>query len=389
MTRHVGTEVHSLSMADPRSIHFESPSTFTSNMLPSGLIDLRSDTVTKPTTEMLQAILDAEVGDDVYGDDATVLRLQEMVAQLLGKEAALFVPSGTMGNLICILNHCSEFGSEMILGDESHIHVYEQGGCATVGRIHSRLVPTQADGSLLLEDIEQRIRTAKTDDHFPVTKLVCLENTHNRMGGKVLSVEYIQSVGTLCKQYGLKLHMDGARLINAAVYLNVDPATLVEPCDSVSMCLSKGLAAPVGSLVVGTADFIRQARRLRKVLGGGMRQVGVLAAAGIVALTEMPKLLHLDHQHAKLLAEGLSRIDGCVIDPHKDVQTNIVYFVLDAKKIKIDAPRFCKILKDEHRILVSAHGKWKCRFVTHYMISRENIDYTIEQVKCVLGTNHA
>ncbi|CAF1086340.1 unnamed protein product [Rotaria magnacalcarata] len=353
----------------------------------SSFIDLRSDTVTKPTVEMYQAMFDAKVGDDVYGDDPTVLELQEMTAKLLGKEAALFVPSGTMGNLICVLNHCSQFGSEMILGDECHIHVYEQGGCATLGRIHSRTVRTQPDGTLLLDDIEQKIRTAKDNDHFPQTKLVCLENTHNRMGGKVLTVEYIQSVGKLCQQYGLKLHMDGARLMNAAIQLNIQPAKLVECCDSVSFCLSKGLAAPVGSLVVGTHDFIRRAKRLRKVLGGGMRQVGVLAAAGIISLTKMPKLLELDHQHAKLLAQGLSKIHGCEIDPENDVQTNIVVFQLDPDKINIDASTFATILKNEYQILVTVQGKFRCRFVAHYMISKENIEYVLQKVKQVLENN--
>jgi threonine aldolase len=349
----------------------------------SSFIDLRSDTVTKPTAEMRQAMFDAEVGDDVYGDDLTVLKLQEMAAKLLGKEAALFVPSGTMGNLICVLNHCSQFGSEIILGDESHIHVFEQGGCATLGRVHTRTVPTQPDGTLLLKDIEERIRPV-IDDHFPLSKLVCLENTHNRMGGKVLTVEYIQSVGQLCQQYGLKLHMDGARLINAAVQLNVDPAKLVECCDSVSLCLSKGLAAPVGSLVVGTHEFIRQAKRLRKVLGGGMRQAGVLAAAGIISLTQMPQLLKIDHQNAKLLAEGLSKIHGCEIDPENDIQTNIVFFVLNPSKVKIDAKTLSDILKREYGILVSTPGKFKFRLVTHYMITRENIEYVLEQFKSVL-----
>ena len=346
-------------------------------------IDLRSDTVTKPTPAMLAAMINAEVGDDVYSSDPTVLKLQEMAAQLLGKEAALFVPSGTMGNLICVLNHCSQFGSEMILGDESHIHIYEQGGCATLARVHPRTVPTQSDGTLLLEDIEQRIRTNTDDAHFAITKLVCLENTHNRKGGKVLTVEYIQSVGQLCQRYGLKLHMDGARLMNAAVALNVDPAQLVASCDSVSFCLSKGLAAPVGSLILGSHEFIRQARRLRKVLGGGMRQVGVLAAAGIVALTDMPKRLNVDHENAKLLARGLAAIDGCEIDSEEDVQTNIVYFGVNTAKINIDGHGLSEILKRDHRILVSAVGKWKCRFVTHYMITRENVEYVLEKVNLV------
>jgi threonine aldolase len=353
----------------------------------STLIDLRSDTVTKPTAEMRQAMFDAEVGDDVYSDDPTVIKLQEMTAKLLGKEAALFVPSGTMGNLICVLVHCLEFGSEMILGDESHIHISEQGGCSTLGRVHPRTAPTQSDGTLLLKDIEQRIRTAKDDVHYPRTKLVCLENTHNRMGGKVLTVEYIQSVAQLCKKYELKLHMDGARLMNAAVELNVDPVKLVESCDSVSFCLSKGLAAPVGSLVIGTQEFIQQARRLRKALGGGMRQAGILAAAGIIALTQMPKLLKLDHQNAKLLAEGLSKIDGCEIDPEKDTQTNIVFFAIDSNKIKINAPTLADILKRDHGILLSAFGTWRVRCLTHYMITRENVEYAIEAIKTVFEKN--
>lgn len=353
----------------------------------SSFIDLRSDTVTKPTPEMRQAMFEAEVGDDVYGDDPTVIKLQEMTAKLLGKEAALLVPSGTMGNLICILNHCSQFGSEIILGDESHMYIAEQGGCATVGGIHPRAVPTQSDGTLLLKDIEQRIRTAKDDVHFPRTKVVCLENTHNRMGGKILTVEYIESVAQLCKQYDLKLHMDGARLMNAAVELNIDPAKFVQSCDSVSFCLSKGLASPVGSLVVGTQEFIQQARRLRKVLGGGMRQAGILAAAGIVSLTQIPKLLKLDHQNAKLLAEGLSKISGCEINPDKDVQTNIVFFTLDSNKVKIDAPTLSDILKREHGILVSPSSKWKSRFVLHYMITKENVEYVLEKFKIILENN--
>ena len=348
------------------------------------LIDLRSDTVTKPTAAMRQAMAEAEVGDDVYEDDPTVIKLQDMTAQFLGKEAALFVPSGTMGNLISVLVHCLEFGSEMILGDQCHIHLAEQGGCATVGRIHLRTVPTQRDGTLLLEDIEERIRTAMDDVHFPRTKLVCLENTHNRMGGKVLTVEYIENVAQLCRKYRLKLHMDGARLMNAAVYLNVNPAEFVRSCDSVSFCLSKGLAAPVGSLILGTKEFIREARRLRKVLGGGMRQAGILAAAGILSLTEMPALLKIDHDNARLLAEGLSQIHGCEINPSIDVQTNIVFFGLNSSIIQINAPTLAKTLKEDHGILISPQGPWKIRCLTHYMITRENIQHVVETVRTVL-----
>ena len=352
----------------------------------SSLVDLRSDTVTKPTLSMREAMLNAEVGDDVYGDDPTVIKLQEMGAKLLGKESALFVPSGTMGNLISVLVHCSEFGSEMILGDECHIVMAEQGGCSTIGRIHCRTVPTQSDGTLLLKDIEERIRTSD-DVHFPRTKLVCLENTHNRMGGKVLPIEYIDNVGQLCEKYGLKFHMDGARLMNAAMELNVNPADLVRSCHSISFCLSKGLAAPVGSLIIGSEEFIREARRMRKVLGGGMRQAGILASAGIISLTEMPKLLKLDHQNAARLAEGLSQIIGCQINPTKDVQTNIVFFRLDPSKLSITAPTLSKILKDEHGILISTQGPLKIRCLTHYMITKENVEYVIETMKTVLE-NH-
>lgn len=348
------------------------------------LIDLRSDTVTKPTAAMRQAMFEAEVGDDVYEDDPTVIKLQEIAAKLLGKESALFVPSGTMGNLLSVLVHCSEFGSEMLVGDQCHLHISEQGGCSTVARIHVRSVPTQTDGTLRLEDIEERIRTALDDIHFPRTKLVCLENTHNRMGGKVLTVEYIESVAQLCRKYRLKLHMDGARLMNAAVYLNINPAEFVKSCDSVSLCLSKGLAAPVGSLILGTKEFIGEARRFRKALGGGMRQSGILAAAGILSLTEMPPMLKIDHENARLLAEGLSQIHGCEINPETDVQTNIVFFILNPNKLQIDSTTLAKILTDEHGILTTTQGPRKIRCLTHYMITRENIQQVIETIKTVL-----
>lgn len=348
------------------------------------VIDLRSDTVTKPTASMREAMLNAEVGDDVYGDDPTVIKLQEMAAKLLGKQSALFVPSGTMGNLISVLIHCSSFGSEMILGDECHIHMAEQGGCSTIGRIHCRTVPTQSDGTLRLEDIEERIRISNDDVHYPRTKLVCLENTHNRMGGKVLSIEYIESVAQLCRKYGLKLHMDGARLMNAAVEFNVNPEDLVKSCDSISFCLSKGLAAPVGSLIIGNEEFIHEARRMRKVLGGGMRQAGILAAAGIISLTEMPKLLKFDHENAKRLALGLSEIFGCEINPSTDVQTNIVFFRLNPSQLSINAPTLVQLLKDQHGILISNQGSQKIRCLTHYMITKENIDHVIEIMKNIL-----
>ncbi|HYN89588.1 MAG TPA: low-specificity L-threonine aldolase, partial [Ardenticatenaceae bacterium] len=284
------------------------------------LIDLRSDTVTLPTPAMRHAMADAALGDDVYGEDPTVKRLEALTAEMLGKEAALFVPSGTMGNLVCLLTHCGR-GDEAILGDRAHIYLFEAGGSAAVGGIHPRALRTQPDGRLDLEEVREAVRG--DNEHYPRTKLLALENTHNRAGGTILSLDYIAAARELCDEYGIALHCDGARLWNAAVALNVSPATLAAPFDTLSVCLSKGLSAPVGSLAVGSADFIREARRARKQLGGGMRQVGVLAAAGIVALQEMVERLSDDHANAQVFAEGIRRLGYRV--PHP-VQTNIVIF---------------------------------------------------------------
>ena len=286
------------------------------------LVDLRSDTVTLPTPSMRRAMAEAEVGDDVFGEDPTVNRLEEMASERLGKEAALFVPSGTMANLVSELTHCGR-GDEMIVGDQAHIFYYEQGGSASVGGIHTRTVRNQADGRMPLEDLEAAIRPDNV--HFPRTRLIAFENTHNRCFGSPLDVEYLRAVRDLARRHGLSVHMDGARLFNAAVSLNVDPAELASEADSVSVCLSKGLAAPVGSLVCGTRPFIAEARRMRKVVGGGMRQAGVLAAAGIVALSEMTGRLAEDHANARRLADGLAEIEGLDLDP-ETVRTNIVYF---------------------------------------------------------------
>ncbi|HNM36392.1 MAG TPA: low-specificity L-threonine aldolase, partial [Anaerolineales bacterium] len=255
-------------------------------------VDLRSDTVTKPTPEMREAMAEAEVGDDVYGDDPTVNQLQVKAAEMLGKEAALFVPSGTMGNLLALLVHCSR-GEEVICGDKSHIYVNEAGGMAALGGIYPHPVPNQKDGTLRLEDIRASIQP--DDSHRTITRLVCIENTQNMCGGVVLSVEYTKQVGQLAKEHGLKFHIDGARIFNAAAALNVDIKELVAPADSVMFCLSKGLVAPIGSMLVGTKEFIAKAHRLRKMLGGGMRQVGVMAAAGLVSLDVMTGRLKQDH----------------------------------------------------------------------------------------------
>ncbi len=336
----------------------------------ASVIDLRSDTVTQPTEAMRRAMAAAEVGDDVYGEDPTVNKLQEMVAEMLGKEAALFVPSGTMGNLASVLTHCGR-GDEMILGDQAHIFLYEQGGSAAMGGVHPRTVPNQPDGTLDLAQVEAAIRG--DNEHYPISRLIAVENTHNRCGGRVLPVAYMDAVGELAHRHGLKLHVDGARLWNAAVALNVSPARLVQHADSVSVCLSKGLAAPVGSLVAGSRDFITRARRIRKVLGGGMRQAGVLAAAGIVAVTQMVERLADDHANAKRLAQGLAAMDGVEIDPDT-VETDIVIFALNRADV---TPAQLAAGLRERGVLLSPIGGNRLRAVTNYHVTAADIDRTL------------
>jgi len=325
-------------------------------------IDLRSDTVTKPTPAMREAMSRAEVGDDVLGEDPTVNRLESMAAERLGKEAALFVTSGTMGNLVCLLSHCGR-GDEMIVGGQAHTYVYEQGGSAALGGIHPRPLPNQPDGTIALEDIEAAIRTDNL--HFPRTRLICLENTHNRCGGAVLTLEYMQAVGQLARRHGLAVHLDGARIFNAAVALGVDVRALAADADSVTFCLSKALAAPVGSLVCGSGEFIAETRRARKVVGGGWRQAGVIAAAGIVALEQMVDRLAEDHANAKRLAEGLATLPGIVLDPTR-VQTDIVIFELHRDDMTPE--RLAERLK-ERGVLLFAIGGSRLRTVTNYHVT--------------------
>ncbi len=284
------------------------------------VIDLRSDTVTKPTPVMRKAMCRAEVGDDVFAEDPTINRLEQMTSEKLKMEASLFVASGTMGNLVALLTHCGR-GDEVILGDRCHIYLYEQGGMAALGGITSRAILNQSDGTLQLEDIADAIQG--DDIHLPRSRLVCLENNHNECNGTPLTAEYTQKVVRLAHSNGLKVHLDGARVFNSAVALRVDVKTLVSGVDSVMFCISKGLCAPVGSLLCGSGDFIDRARRTRKVVGGGMRQAGIIAAAGIVALEQMVDRLAEDHARAKCLAEGLLQITGVKVAP---VTTNIVYF---------------------------------------------------------------
>lgn len=342
------------------------------------MIDLRSDTVTKPTPVMLEAMATAKVGDDVYGEDPTVNRLQELAAELLGKEAGLFVPSGTMGNLASILAHCQR-GDEVILGDKAHTFLFEAGGISALGGVHSCQLPNQPDGSLELDAIRQAIRA--DDDHYPITRLIALENTHNRCGGVVLTLEYIQAVGHLAHQNGLKVHLDGARLFNAAVALGMPARSLVETCDSLTFCLSKALCAPVGSVIVGEGDFIKRARRARKILGGGMRQAGILAAAGIVALESMIERLAEDHQRAQKLARGLESIPGLELTSGMP-QTNMV-FVNMKPETGLSAKEVAGRLKSRN-ILVGAIGEQHFRLVTHYWIDDEAVQQAVSGFAAVL-----
>ena len=270
-------------------------------------VDLRSDTVTQPTPEMREAMARAEVGDDVMGEDPTVNRLEAMAAEKMGKEAGMFVPSGTMGNLSAVLAHCGR-GDEIILGNLAHTFLFEAGGTAALGGVHSFTIPNQPDGSLRLEDIRAAIRP--DDPHDPVSRLILLENTHNRCGGTVLAPDYLAQVGAFARETGLLLHIDGARIFNAAAALGVPVSTLTAEADSVTFCLSKGLCAPVGSVLCGSRKFIYRARRIRKQLGGGMRQAGVLAAAGVIALEKMTSRLSEDHRRARALADGLAGVAG-------------------------------------------------------------------------------
>jgi len=319
---------------------------------------------------MSKAMAEAEVGDDVFGEDPTVNKLEAMAAERLGKEAALFVASGTMGNLVSLLAHCGR-GEEIILGSLAHTFFFEQGGSAAVGGIHPRTIPNQPDGTLPLSEIEAAIRPDNV--HFPRTRLIVLENTQNLCNGCPLDIDYMQAVGDIARRHDLKIHVDGARFFNAAVALGVAPDKLAAAADSVSFCLSKGLAAPVGSTVCGSRDFIARARRARKILGGGMRQAGVLAAAGIVALTEMVDRLAEDHANARKLAEGLAAMPGLAIDPSQ-IKSNIVYFGLT--RADMTAEQLVQQLDDQGARMLPV-GIGRIRAVTHYHISAADIDYTL------------
>jgi threonine aldolase len=340
-------------------------------------VDLRSDTVTHPSPAMREAMYRAEVGDDVYGEDPTVNRLEALTAERLGTEAALFVTSGTMGNAVAILTHCRR-GDEIIMGDRSHTYLYEVGGPARLNGSSIRPIPTLADGTL------DRTRLAHSflgdDIHEARTGLLCVENTHNMCGGRVLSPAMLRELAAPAHARGLPVHMDGARVFNAAVTLGVPVSALAAEVDSVQFCLSKGLSAPVGSMVAGSRDFIAEARRVRKLLGGGMRQAGIIAAAGIVALNEMVHRLAEDHATAKQLAQGLANIPGIVVEP-ETVETNILFFGVSGRD---DQPGDVGPLVQAAAragVLLSGGDDGRIRAVTHYGIGADDIDRALAAVE--------
>jgi len=336
------------------------------------IIDLRSDTVTLPTDEMRKAMYEAELGDDVWGEDPTTNRLEAMAAEWMGKEAALFTASGTMSNLIAVLTHTRP-GDEIILGSEAHMFWYEVGGASALGGVVMRTVPNDEEGRLAPRLVEQAIRTRNI--HFPPTTLLCLENTHNRCGGAALTPEYTAEIADLAHRNGLKVHLDGARIFNAAIYLNIPAKELAKPAESVCFCLSKGLSCPIGSLICGSKEFIERARKWRKMLGGGMRQVGVIAAAGIVALEKMIDRLAEDHANAAKLARGLAQIPGITIQPEK-FKTNIVIFESPAI---MSGPEFIQEM-NARGVKMSNRGGRVVRAVTHRMISSADIDEALKRI---------
>jgi len=342
-------------------------------------VDLRSDTVTLPTEEMLEAMHSAKLGDDVYGEDPTVNKLEELSAKKMGKEAALLTTSGTQANLVSVLSQTAR-GEEVILENDAHMYYYEVGAFSALGGLIPRLV-TGHKGVLRREDIENALRPSNI--HFPPTHLICIENTHNRAGGTVWSPSQTKSVFELAKSHGLNVHLDGARIFNSAIAQNVDVRELTQYVDTLMFCLSKGLSAPVGSMVVGDRKFIERARRYRKMLGGGMRQAGIIAAAGIIAIEKMVDRLRDDHTYAKMLAKGLNQIEGIKIDP-SEVQTNIVAF--DVSGLGMTGEAWTAAM---NRVGVKAGAleKGRVRMVTHHGIEKEDIEYALTAIEDVASNS--
>ncbi|MBF6599418.1 MAG: low-specificity L-threonine aldolase [Dehalococcoidia bacterium] len=335
------------------------------------VIDLRSDTVTLPSEAMRRAIAEAPVGDDVLGEDPTVIQLEETAAERTGKEAALFVTSGTMSNLVAIMTHCDR-GDEAIVGGESHILHYEVASAAAVAGVQLRAATNDARGRFDPAEVRSLIRGENV--HFPRTALLCLENTQNRCGGAVIAQEHVEELAALAHERGVRVHIDGARIFNAAVAQGLPVATLAAPADSIGFCLSKGLGAPVGSVLCGDAGFIARARKVRKMLGGGMRQAGVIAAAGVYALEHMVGRLAEDHEHARQLARGLAQLPMVELDPLR-IETNIVIF-----RVRGDWQEFARALQAAG-VLASVYGERTMRMVTHDGIDRADIDDVLARVR--------
>ena len=342
-------------------------------------IDLRSDTVTLPPAGMLEAIPQAVLGDDVYGEDPTVARLERMAAERLGKEAALLVGSGTMGNLLAFLAHCAR-GRKILLGDQSDAWLWEAGGASALGGLVYHPVQTRPSGELAIEDLEAALLVPE-DPQCAEPGVVCLENTHGMSGGRVLPLGYLDEVRSFAEGIGVPVHLDGARIFNAAIARGVDVRRIAEPVDSVMFCLSKGLAAPIGSMLAGSHGFIARARRLRKMLGGGMRQAGVLAAAGIYALEHMVDRLAEDHFLAHRLYQGLAEIEGLRVDP-RPPETNIVFWALEDPGLQ---PASFIAALAERDVAVGELGRGRIRAVTHYGITCEDIEAAVEAVRQVLA----
>ena len=342
------------------------------------MIDLRSDTVTLPPEKMKEYMMQASIGDDVYGEDPSINMLQEKAANLFNKEDALFVSSGTMANLISVLTHCNR-GDEILLGDKSHIFYYEAGGVSAFGGIHSHQLKNQDDGTIKIDEIKNNIRK-KDDDHFPRTKLLCLENTHNFCCGSPIHKDYFEEVSILLKNNNINLHIDGARIFNASIALKTSVANLTKTADSISCCLSKGLSAPIGSLILGKKDFILKAKKIRKALGGGMRQAGIVASAGIYSFNNMINRLEEDHYIAKILANKLHEIKKLTINLDA-VKTNIIFINLNNTKL---SDKEFLLQLNQNNIKIDYKGNRKFRLVTHYGFQKTEIDTVVSTIANIL-----
>ncbi|XP_050308579.1 uncharacterized protein LOC126744989 isoform X2 [Anthonomus grandis grandis] len=353
------------------------------------VVDLRSDTVSKPTPEMREAMYRAPVGDDVYGEDPTVAELERRAAEILEKEEAIFVASGTMANLIAIMVHCNQRGSEIISGDHGHTFKFEQGGTAQIAGVHTAVIKNNEDGTFSIEDLRKKIRK-NPDFHEPISSLIIVENTHNLCGGKVLPLEWLEKVHNLAEEHHLPVHMDGARMMNAAVYLKVPPSRIVKDVDSVCFCLSKGLGCPVGAILAGTSTFIDKARRVRKALGGGWRQAGIIAAAGLVALDTMIERLQEDHDHAYQIAKAIYAMHSTNFKVDlQTVQTNIVLMYFDKTKITVqDLQRRLQTVLKTDRVKCSVRSmslNHDCvRFTLYWGISDEDVTVACEKIQLVI-----